>query len=88
MLPRDINEDYLSVACAEDSEGNLRVDARYMESAWGFDDMHTIREGDRIYILGKLKFESLGSFETTLKVPKDVGEVYFCSKKIWSRNSE
>ena len=88
MLPRDINEDYLSVACAEKADGSLQVNAQYMESAWGFDNMHTLRDGDRIYILGKLKFEALGMFKTTLKVPGDVSEVYFCSKKIWSRNSE
>ena len=88
MLPRDINEDYLSVACAEKADGSLQVNAQYMESAWGFDDIHNIREGDKIYIVGKLKFESLGNFKTTLDIPKDVNEVYFCSRKIWSRSNE
>ena len=66
----------------------LRILAEYGERAWGCDDIHNIREGDKIYIVGKLKFESLGNFKTTLDIPKDVNEVYFCSRKIWSRSNE
>ena len=85
MSSKEVNEDYLSVRCVKSFDDSLQIFAEYGESAWGFDDIRIRRDGDKIYILGKLKFESLGSFKTTVKVPSDVNEVYFCSKKIWSR---
>lgn len=92
IISKNINTAYLKVSCCEEIDDEyhvkLRIYAEYGESAWGFDDIHNIREGDKIYIVGKLKFESLGSFKTTLDIPKDVNEVYFCSRKIWSRSNE
>lgn len=91
IIPKEIQEAYVSdlAVCETMSSGQteIRIAGSYGESAWGIDTLNAVRENDAIRISGMLRYRAPGKIDFKLKVPDGVNEVYFCSRKIWSRDN-
>lgn len=88
---KELDEKYLiEIKTSEEVEqGTLTVHIAgiYGESAYGIDSLslREVREGNALKIFGTVRFGSVEPIDLTIKVPSNVEEIYFCSKKIWAR---
>ena len=92
LFTREIQESYvfnLRVDEVKDaSPTEIYITGEYGESAWGIDSLNVTESDNKLEIRGRLRRGELGIIKLKLKIPDNVNEVYFYSKKIWSRSND
>ena len=90
LFTREIQESYVFNLRVDEiknsSPTEIYITGEYWESAWGIDSLNIIESDNKLEIRDRLRRGELGIIKLKLNIPDNVNEVFFYSKKIWSRS--